>query len=84
MPPNVRIIAGHGRDYTIEELNDYREMLLAKEKIVKDALKEGLSLPQMLEQNILEEWKSWGETMHSCDQWIEILYHSLNYNSTDI
>lgn len=82
MPPDVKLIAGHGRDYNIEDLKKYRDMLFATEKIVENALLQGMSLSEMIEKDILKEWESWAEAHHSCEQWIEILYHSLTYQNT--
>ena len=79
MPEDVLLIAGHGRDYSLEDLRAYREMLIATSDIVKKALDEGMSLAEMKDANILADWASWGETMHSCEQWIEILYHCYTY-----
>jgi hypothetical protein len=80
MPEDVLLIAGHGRDYSLDELRGYREMLLSTSGIVKQALDDGMSLEEMKQDRILEDWSSWGETMHSCEQWIEILYHCFTYN----
>lgn len=79
MPEDVLLIAGHGRDYSLDDLREYREMLLGTSSIVKEALEEGMTLAQMNDADLLEDWASWGETMHSCEQWIEILYHCFTY-----
>lgn len=79
MPPDVKLIAGHGRDYAIKDLVKYKNMLFTTEQIVKNALDQGLSLSNMIEADILKDWKSWSQAHHSCAQWIEILYHSMTH-----
>lgn len=80
MPPDVKIIAGHGPDISNEELDAYRRMLLSTLNIIQKALKDGMTLEQMKQAEILKEWNQWGERHFSCDKWIEIVYHSLIRN----
>lgn len=46
VPPDTKLIAGHGRDYNIEDLKKYKKMLLSTERIVEKALNQGWSLSE--------------------------------------
>lgn len=77
MPENVRIVAGHGNDATIEDLKAYTIMLESTHQLILSALQEGMSLEEMKRKNILDDWKQYGETHFSCDAWINNVYFSL-------
>lgn len=81
MPADVKLIAGHGPDYTIEKLKKYREMMLSTVAIVKKEIGKGKSLDEMKKDNILTGWGEWASGFHSCNEWIEIVYHSLTLNN---
>jgi cyclase len=76
MPPDVKIIPGHGRDYTIEELKEYRNMVVKTKGIVQKELLNGKSLDEIKKANVLKNWKDW-EGSFSCNDWIEFIYYSL-------
>jgi glyoxylase-like metal-dependent hydrolase (beta-lactamase superfamily II) len=77
MPADVKLIAGHGPDYTLEKLNKYREMILSTVAIVKKEISKGKSLDEMKKDKILTGWEQWANGFFSCNDWIEIVYHSL-------
>ena len=80
MPSDVKIIAGHGPDMSIDGLDKYREMLLSTLNIIQGALKNGKGLDEMKQAEILKEWRQWGKGYFTCDEWIEIVYFSLIRN----
>jgi glyoxylase-like metal-dependent hydrolase (beta-lactamase superfamily II) len=80
MPADVKFIAGHGPDYTLEKLKKYREMILSTVAIVKKEIEKGRSLDEMKKDKILAGWEEWANGIHSCNEWIEIVYHSLTFN----
>lgn len=77
MPPDVRIVTGHGPDYTIEELLAYEKMVRSSLHTVRDAMQKGLSVEAMQEAHLLNEWKEYGRGFFSCDEWINMIYQSL-------
>jgi glyoxylase-like metal-dependent hydrolase (beta-lactamase superfamily II) len=81
MPPDVKIIAGHGPDMSIDGLDAYREMLLSTLNIIQEALKDGMDLDEMKQAEILKEWQQWGEGYFTCDEWTEIVYSSLTHKN---
>jgi glyoxylase-like metal-dependent hydrolase (beta-lactamase superfamily II) len=77
-PPGTKFIAGHGRDYTMDDLKDYRQMLKTTIAIVHKDMKAGKSLAQIQGAKVLKKWESWGEflTFLNCDTWIEFIFTS--------
>jgi len=78
MPKDVKFIAGHGRDYTVEDLTEYHDMIRSTVKIIHNAMVHGKSIEEMKKARILKRWAKWGKEMFPCDKWIEMVYHSLN------
>lgn len=80
MPAKVKIIPGHGRDYTIEDLKKYRRMIFKTIDIVKEEMLKGKSLEEMKKENILKDWENWGIGPIKCNDWVEMIYKSLSKN----
>ena len=75
MPEDVKIIPGHGREYSIIDLKDYRDMVLKTSDIVTKEILKGKSLDEIKKANVLKEWKDWGKSF-SCEDWIEYIFYS--------
>lgn len=76
MPADIKIIPGHGRIYTIEELKEYKKMVIETTNIVKKEFEKGKIPDEMKKGEILKDWKDWGEAF-SCNDWIDYVYNSL-------
>jgi glyoxylase-like metal-dependent hydrolase (beta-lactamase superfamily II) len=82
-PPDVRIIAGHGRDYTLEELKGYRDMLISTVDVIRKEIEKGKSIEDMKKERVLDRWrKDWTKLRDTTDAWIETIYFSLLRSST--
>jgi len=77
MPADVIFVAGHGRDYSAEDLKKYHRMMKSTSRLVQEAMDLDLSLEEMKKNQILKDWEKWGEAFFPCDKWIEIVYYSL-------
>ncbi|MFC1724442.1 MBL fold metallo-hydrolase [candidate division KSB1 bacterium] len=77
IPADVKIIAGHGPDYTVEQLKVYKNMLLSTLKIVRNEMKKGSSPEDMKKRKILKDWEKWANDFFTCELWIDIIYNSL-------
>lgn len=75
IPDGVKIIPGHGRILSKEDLKKYREMVIATTEIVKKEIDNGKKLDEIKKNNVLKDWKDWGKAF-TCDDWIEIIYNS--------
>jgi cyclase len=76
MSPDTRIISGHLRDANKQNLIGYCDMILSTTEIVKGEMEIGASLKDMLEKEILKDWKDWGKHI-TCDMWIETIYECM-------
>jgi cyclase len=78
-PEDTKLIGGHGRDYTMAEVKDYRSMLLDTIKIVREGMKSGKSIEDMIKEDVLKDYKSWGVFLEflNTDTWIKSIYQSL-------
>jgi glyoxylase-like metal-dependent hydrolase (beta-lactamase superfamily II) len=80
LPEDTRLVVGHGRDTTTKELHNYHIMLVSTIKVVDEALKEGMSVEEMISENILKDWMSYHEPKYDetkAETWIKSIYHSL-------
>lgn len=77
-PEDTKFIGGHGRDYTMVEVKDYRNMLSDTIKIVRQGMKSGKSIEDMRQEDVLKDYKSWGVFLEflNTDTWIEFIYQS--------
>jgi glyoxylase-like metal-dependent hydrolase (beta-lactamase superfamily II) len=77
-PKETKFIGGHGRDFSLDEVKQYRQMLLATIKIVRAEIEEGKTIEDLKTSNVLAEWESWGEFLSflNTDYWIESIYNS--------
>ena len=77
-PKETKFIGGHGRDFMLDEVKRYRQMLLATIEKVRAEMESGKTIEDMKTSNVLEEWESWGEFLSflNTDYWIESIYNS--------
>lgn len=77
-PPNTIFIAGHGRDFTIEDVKQYKQMIGTTIDIVTSNMRAGKSLDEMQADDILNEFKHLGLFLDflNTDKWIEFIFNS--------
>jgi cyclase len=77
-PKDTKFIGGHGHDFTIDEVKQYRQMLLATIEKVRVEMDKGKTIADMKKSKVLEEWESWGKFLSflNTDYWIESIYKS--------
>jgi glyoxylase-like metal-dependent hydrolase (beta-lactamase superfamily II) len=77
-PANTKYIGGHGRDYTLEDVKDYRKMLVATIEIIKKGMQEGKSVEELKQEDVLKDYKSWGIFLEflDTDYWITSIHES--------
>ena len=80
-PDDVIIVAGHGPNFSVNQLKDYRNMVLETLSIIEEAMAQGLSLEEIKQRNVLKNYEKWEKGYFSCDDWIEIVYNSLTYDN---
>ena len=77
-PQSIKFIGGHGRDYTMEDLRDYRKMLSDTIKIVQKEMKAGKSVEEIKKEDVLKDYESWGVFLEflDTDYWITSIHDS--------
>lgn len=77
-PPETKFISGHGRDCTMAEVKDYRQMLTDTINIVQMEMKAGKSVEDMKKEDVLKDYKSWGVFLEflDTDYWITSIHDS--------
>jgi len=58
VPPDTKVIPGHGEVATIADLREYTKMLADTSALVAKAVKSGKTLKQMQEQKLLGAWSA--------------------------
>jgi len=72
---DAKIIPGHGKLATLEDLKKYRDMLLETSDLVKKSIAEGKTLDQLKADGLPEKWKKKGGDFMSTTRWIETIYN---------
>jgi glyoxylase-like metal-dependent hydrolase (beta-lactamase superfamily II) len=75
-PPGVRIVPGHGRDLTADDVKAYRQMLLDTADVVRKEMTKEKSLAAIQEEDALKGWADWDGSFTRKD-WIEMIYRSI-------
>jgi cyclase len=77
LPPDVKVIPGHGPLSSLDDLRAYLKMLQETRDATENALKEGKTLDQMKQAKLLDPWKKYSGEFISADVFLETLYNSL-------
>jgi len=77
LPPDVKIIPGHGPVSSLDDVRAYLTMLKASRDAVAGALKDGKTLDQMKQAKLLDPWKKYSGDFVNEDVFLETLYNSL-------
>ncbi len=77
LPPDVKLIPGHGPLSDIDDLKTYHQTLVATTDMIRDQIEAGKSLEEIKSAGLPKKWRSWGAGFISTGRWIEIVYQSL-------
>ena len=77
VPPDVKIIPGHGPVSSLDDVRAYLTMLKATRDVVQQGLKDGKTLDQMKQAKLLDPWKKYSGDFINEDAFLETLYNSL-------
>jgi len=78
LPPDVKIIPGHGPLATIENVRQYQQVLVETVDIVRKQVQAGKSLDEVKAAGLPAKYDSWGKGFISTPIWIETVYRSLS------
>ena len=76
LPPDVKIIPGHGPISNLDDVRNYIKMLKETRDVVAKAMKDGKTLDQMKQAKLLEPWKKLSGFVKE-DAFLETIYYSL-------
>lgn len=77
LPPDARIIPGHGPLGDRDDLETYHRLLVETADQVRQSMASGMSLDQIKAKGLPEEWQEWNWVYIPARRWIEIVYWSL-------
>ena len=77
LPPDVKIIPGHGPVSSLDDVRAYLTMLNSTRDVVASPLKDGKTLDQMKQAKLFNPWKKYSEDFVNEDAFLETLYNSL-------
>jgi cyclase len=77
LPPDVKVIPGHGDLATLGDIRGYTKMLKDTLAVARKALDEHKTLEQMKHENILASWQEQARGFVKTDTFIDELYYSL-------
>jgi len=77
LPPDVKIIPGHGPISTPEDLKRFVTMLKETRAVAQKAVKAGKTLEQLKQAKILAPWQKFSGAFISTDAYIETLFNDL-------
>ena len=83
LPPDVKLIPGHGPLSGIDDLKVYHQTLVETRDLIRGQIEAGKSLDEMKAAGLPKKWRSWGAGFISTGRWIEIVHRSLAKGSDD-
>ena len=82
IPAGAKLIPGHGPLSTIDDLKLYHRMLLETTDVVRKKVAAGKTVDQIKSEGLPAEWTSWGTGFIKTDQWIQLIFNSLQKTGT--
>jgi len=76
IPTDAKIIPGHGKLATVEDLKSFHAMLVETTDVVKQGITAGKSLAELKAAGLPEKFKSFGTGFINTDAWITTIYNS--------
>ena len=77
LPPDVKLIPGHGPLSDIDDLKTYHQTLVETTEVIRDQIEAGKSLEEIKAAGLPKKWRSWGAGFVSTGRWIETVHRSL-------
>ena len=75
VPADAKIIPGHGKLGTVEDLKNFHAMLVETTDFVKQGVTAGKTLPDLKAAGLPEKFKSFGTGFINPDAWITTIYN---------
>lgn len=78
LPPDVKIIPGHGPLATVDDVRKYQQVLVETVDIVRKQMQAGKSLDEIKAAGLPAKYDSWGKGFITTPVWIETIFKSLS------
>jgi cyclase len=75
IPADAKVIPGHGKLATVDDLKSFHAMLVETTDLVKKGAVAGKSLADLKAAGLPEKYKSLGTGFINTDRWIETIYN---------
>jgi hypothetical protein len=80
LPPDVKVIPGHGDLSTVAEVREYVKMLKETSTVIGRAIHAGQTVDEMKKAKLLAPWSAkYSNDFVTADIFIETLYNSLTH-----
>jgi cyclase len=76
IPPDAKLIPGHGPLATIEDLKTYHQTIVDTANLIQAEMKKGKSADEIRKMGLPEKYKVWGSGFIKTDMWIDIVHRS--------
>lgn len=77
-PEDIKIIAGHGRDYSLDDLREHLRMAIRTADLIRHGLANGKAPQDMIQEKLLKDWEKWSSPAITTENWITQAYESLS------
>jgi len=77
-PADVKLITGHGRDYTLDDLKEHYQMAVSTIDLIKGGIADGKNTQEMVEEDLLKDWAKWSTPQVTSEAWITQVYETLS------
>lgn len=77
LPADVKVIPGHGPISNLDDVRRFVTMLKDTKSIVDAGIKQGKTLDQLKQENVLVPWQKWSGDFITSEQWLVTLYNDL-------
>ena len=77
LPADVKVIPGHGPVSNVDDMRRYLAMLKDTKAVVENGIKQGKTIDQLKQENVLAPWQKWSGEFINSEQWLVTLYNDL-------
>ncbi len=77
-PADVKLVTGHGRDYTMDDLKNHYHMLLGTMQVIRQGIGAGKSLQDLVDEQVLKDWERWNSSQVTAETWIRQVCESIS------
>jgi len=77
LPADVKVIPGHGPVSNLDDVRRFVAMLKDTTAVVAKGIRQGKSIDQLKQENVLAPWQKWSGDFITSEQWLVTVYNDL-------